>query len=189
VSVMSELNEWESFYVIVGSAAGALIGLQFVVMTLIAERPKPAAEAGAAFGTPTIVHFSIGLLLSAVLRAPWQAITVPAAVWGLIGFIGVVYTAIVARRMKTQPVYRPCFEDWLFHAALPLIAYALLVVSGFAAHAHARDALFGVGGATLLLLFSGIHNAWDAVVYHVFVKSPGTKPEPRREDAAETERR
>src|SRR5437868_4078712 len=117
---MSELTEWDSFYVIVGSAAGALIGLQFVVMTLIADRPKPAAEAGAAFGTPTIVHFSIALLLSAVLRAPWQAITAPAVLWGLIGFIGVIYTAIVARRMKKQPVYRPCFEDWLFHAALPL---------------------------------------------------------------------
>src|SRR5205814_4945487 len=107
---MSELTEWDSFYVIVGSATGALIGLQFVVMTLIAERPKPAAEAGAAFGSPTIVHFSIALLLSAVLRAPWQAITVPAAVWGLIGLVGVLYTAIVARRIKNQAVYRPCFE-------------------------------------------------------------------------------
>jgi len=77
----------------------------------------------------------------------------------------------------------------LFHAALPLVAYAVLVVSGLAAQAHARDALFGVGGATLLLLFSGIHNAWDAVVYHVFVKMPGTKPEPRREDTAERESR
>ncbi len=43
---MQELKHWESFYVIVGSAVGALIGLQFVVMTLIAERPPPrAAEA------------------------------------------------------------------------------------------------------------------------------------------------
>jgi hypothetical protein len=38
--VVSELDKWESFYVIVGSAAGALIGLQFVVMTLIAQRPR-----------------------------------------------------------------------------------------------------------------------------------------------------
>jgi len=38
---MSELAEWDSFYVIVGGAAGALIGLQFVVMTLIAEKPSP----------------------------------------------------------------------------------------------------------------------------------------------------
>ncbi len=46
---MSELTEWNSFYVIVGSSAGALIGLQFVVLALIAERPPlRAAEAGAA---------------------------------------------------------------------------------------------------------------------------------------------
>jgi hypothetical protein len=33
------MSGWENFYVIVGSSAGALIGLQFVVMTLIATRP------------------------------------------------------------------------------------------------------------------------------------------------------
>jgi hypothetical protein len=32
---MSELAKWDSFYAIVGSAADALIGLQFVVATLI----------------------------------------------------------------------------------------------------------------------------------------------------------
>ena len=36
---MTELAEWESFYIIVGPSAGALIGLQFVVLTLIGERP------------------------------------------------------------------------------------------------------------------------------------------------------
>jgi len=38
---MSAFSEWESFYVIVGSSAGALIGLQFVVLTLLADRPRP----------------------------------------------------------------------------------------------------------------------------------------------------
>jgi hypothetical protein len=37
---MPELAAWDSFYVIVGSAAGALIGLQFVVMTLIVDRRR-----------------------------------------------------------------------------------------------------------------------------------------------------
>src|SRR5690349_6266516 len=32
---MSELEEWDSFYVIVLSVPGALIGLQFVVVTLL----------------------------------------------------------------------------------------------------------------------------------------------------------
>jgi hypothetical protein len=52
-SDMAELAAWDSFYLIVGSAAGALIGLQFVVMTLVAATSQNAAEAGAAFATPT----------------------------------------------------------------------------------------------------------------------------------------
>jgi len=40
-----------------GRGGSDRIAVQFVVMTLIAERPAMrAAEAGAAFGTPTIVH-------------------------------------------------------------------------------------------------------------------------------------
>ena len=170
---MSELAAWDSFYVIVGSAAGALIGLQFVVLTLIATRPPmPAADAGAAFATPTIVHFSAALLLSALLRVPWPTMTLAAAPWWLVGLSGVAYTLIVARRMRAQTTYRPEFEDWLFHLLLPVTAYALLVLSAVAAPSRTREALFGVGAAALLLLFIGIHNAWDAVVYHVFV---GTK--------------
>jgi hypothetical protein len=175
---MSALAEWDSFYVIVGSAAGALIGLQFVVMTLIAERPPlRAAEAGAAFATPTIVHFGAALLLSALLRAPWHAVTSAAALWGLVGLSGAAYAVIVARRMRVQTTYRPEFEDWLFHVLLPLVAYAILALSAFAASSHTREALFGVGAAALLLLFIGIHNAWDAVAYHVLVNKPNAKTE------------
>ena len=165
---MPELDEWESFYLIVGGAAGALIGLQFVVMTLIADRPPVrAAESNAAFGTPTIVHFSAALFLSAVLRAPWQTVTSLAVLWGLAGLGGVTYGAVVARRMRKQSTYQPMLEDWLFHGWLPPTAYAVLAVSALAAPSHLREALFGVGGAVLLLLFIGIHNAWDAVAYLV----------------------
>ena len=182
---MQQLAVWDSFYVIVGAAAGALIGLQFVVVTLIAERPRlRAAEAGAAFATPTIVHFASALLLSALLRAPWQTITIAAALWGLMGFSGVAYVVIVARRLRKQTVYQPEFEDWLFHAALPLAAYAILALSPFAAPSHTREALFGVGAAALLLLFIGIHNAWDAVVYHVFVNTRATHGEPCRDETS-----
>jgi hypothetical protein len=90
---MPQLNEWDSFYVIVGGAAGALIGLQFVVMTLIAEKtPKGAMGAGAAFATPTIVHFSASLLL-ALMRAPWPSIVFAAGFWGLIDLRGLIYRA------------------------------------------------------------------------------------------------
>jgi hypothetical protein len=72
--------------------------------------------------------------------------------------------------MRTQSAYKPVFEDWLFHVLLPFAAYTALAVTAFAAGSHLHEALFAVGAAALLLLFVGIHNAWDAVTYHVFVK-------------------
>ena len=167
------LSGWENFYVIVGSSAGALIGLQFVVITLIAEIPTAADAAGAgAFATPTITHFTATLLLSALLSAPWKTVNSAAWAWGLLGLAGVIYELVVIRRMRTQSVYKPVLEDWMFHAWLPLAAYVTLAVSALCAPAHDREALFAVCGGALLLLFIGIHNAWDAVMWHVFVRKP-----------------
>jgi len=169
---MTALSVWENFYVIVGSSAGALIGLQFVVLTLIADRPniRAAAQAGHAFATPTIVHFGAVLLLAGILSAPWQEVAPVAFLWGLLGLTGIVYAAVVVRRMRRQVAYKPVFEDWLFHVLLPFVAYTTLAVSAFATRSHLHEALFGIGAAALLLLFVGIHNAWDAVTYHVFEK-------------------
>jgi hypothetical protein len=168
---MTALAGWENFYVIVGSSAGALIGLQFVVIALIAELPRTPgqAQAGHAFATPNIVHFGAVLFLAAALCAPWHSIGAAAVCWGVLGLVGVTYALIVARRLRAQTAYQPVFEDWLFHALLPFTAYATLAASAFVARAHPYAALFGVASAALLLLFIGIHNAWDAVTYHIFV--------------------
>jgi hypothetical protein len=169
---MTALNGWANFYVIVGSSAGALIGLQFVVMTLIAGRPTERGEAQAsdAFSTPCVVHFGIVLLLSAIGSAPWDGVGTIAVLWGLAGLGGIVYSAVVARRMRAQTAYRPVFEDWLFHVLLPCAAYAMLAASAFATRSYTRPALFLVGATALLLLFIGIHNAWDTVTHLVFVE-------------------
>ncbi len=171
---MTALSGWENFYVIVGSSAGALIGLQFVVMTLIANMPisRGLAPAGDTFTTPTVVHFGVVLLLSAAVSAPWGGIATVAVIWGLVGLIGGVYVVLVTRRLRLQTAYQAVFEDWLFHVLLPFTAYAMLALSACAAYSHPRSALFLAGAAALLLLFIGIHNAWDLVTYHVFVKRP-----------------
>lgn len=175
------MNGWENFYVIVGSSAGALIGLQFVVLTLISSRPITRGEAlaGDAFSTPSVVHFGVVLLLSAIITAPWNGIGFVAVLWGLVGFSGIAYSLLVARRMRVQTAYQPVFEDWLFHVLLPIGAYAILTISAFASRDHARIALFIAGAAALMLLFIGIHNAWDTVTHLVFVegrkRGPGRK--------------
>jgi hypothetical protein len=108
---MTALAGWENFYVIVGSAAGAPIGLQFVVVTLIADSPVVGVGEGVtAFATPTIVHFGVVLLLSAVASVPWHKIGTVSVVWGLVGLSGIVYAVIVSRRLRVQTIYQAKLE-------------------------------------------------------------------------------
>lgn len=160
------LAGWESFYVIVGSSAAALTGLQFVVVALINDAPmQPTEETIGAFSTPTIVHFVMALLTSAVLSAPWQVLWHVGAALATCGVGGLVYAVLVIRRSRRQQDYRPVLEDWIWHAILPAVAYAALAIAGALLAAHPTPALFWVGGVSLLLLFIGIHNAWDTVTY------------------------
>jgi hypothetical protein len=62
---MDPLSHWENFYVIVGSSAAALTGLQFVVIALVVDvRRRSSSREIDAFATPTIVHFCAVLLIS-----------------------------------------------------------------------------------------------------------------------------
>ena len=182
----SPLIAWESFYVIVGSSGAALTGLQFVVIALVANsRTRSTLQQIDAFGTPTIVHFCAVLLVSAILSAPWPTLSSIGAVLGVCGVAGVVYGVIVVLRARRQTGYRPVFEDWLWHAVLPLIAYALLLVSAVLLRSYPHRVLFVVAATALLLLFIGIHNAWDTVTYIAVQASQKPKPPkpPEPEDA------
>jgi len=162
------LSQWESFWVIVGSSAGGLTGLMFVVVALVRESSVPRSpDTINAFGTPNVIHFVAVLLLAAVLSAPWQRFKDPAHVVGATALAGVVYVFIVLLRMRRQSGYKPVLEDWVWHQILPMIAYVTLFVSAAGLSHDQPWALFSIGAASLLLLFVGIHNAWDTVAYVV----------------------
>jgi len=160
------LTEWEAFYVIVGSSAGALTGLMFVVITLAADSTLPrTSDTVNAFATPNVIHFVAVLLLSALLSAPWRRMQDPAHFVGATAIAGVIYVLVVARRMFRQKDYKPVLEDWAWHLVLPIIAYAALFI-GAAGLSHEQEwATFLIGGVNLLLICIGIHNAWDTVTY------------------------
>ena len=164
----SLLSHWESFYVIVGSSAGGLTGLMFVVIALVAESSlRRNTQSINAFGTPNVIHFLAVLFIAAILSAPWQRMKDPAHIIGLSALAGVVYVFVVLRRVLGQSGYKPVLEDWVWHLVLPLLAYAALFV-GAAGLSHDQPwALFLMGGVALLLLGIGIHNAWDTVTYIV----------------------
>ena len=171
------LLAWENFYIIVGSSAGALTGLQFVVMALVADSPA-RTDTGTidTFGTPTVVHFCAVLLVSSILSAPWPALSHASAAVGICGAAGVIYSLIVVRRARHVTAYKPELEDWIFHCVLPLVAYTTLLVSAVTLTFRHVPALFGVALFTLILLFVGIHNAWDTVTYVTVVMKQSPPP-------------
>jgi len=174
-ALLSPLATWQNFYVIVGTAAATLTGLMFVVITLIAQvrvRVSSPSDGIAVFTTPNVMHFGAALLVAAILSAPWQALWNAGLLLGLSGLGGVSYVIIVVRRARRQTTdYQPVLEDWLWYVVLPLVSYTALVVAALVLPGYPAPALFVIAAVTLLLLFIGIHNAWDVVTYVPFERS------------------
>jgi hypothetical protein len=167
------VSNWANFYVIVGSSGGALIGLQFVVMTLIARRQRTQAGALSAFGTPTVVHLTGALLVSAIMSAPWPSLVTLSACVGACGVGGLIYGAIVIHRARRQTDYEPVWQDWLWYHVLPCAVYGALAIAAVFLRMDTQIAFFAIAGVALGLLLIGIHNAWDTVTHIVVTQGNG----------------
>jgi hypothetical protein len=161
------LTPWSSFFVMTGSSAAALTGLMFVVITLVmgTERLRRAPNGISTFSTPTVVHFCAALLISAILTAPWKSLLPPGIVIGLAGLCGVVYLVRIMHRTTQLSSYVPDAEDWAWYNILPLAAYGVVLAAAIAFFTVPVQALFAFAGSVMLLIFIGIHNAWDIVTY------------------------
>jgi hypothetical protein len=163
----SLLAEWDNFYVITGSSAAGLTGLTFVVIALSAETKRPNMRGLRAYVTPTIVHFGAVLALSAFLSMPHQGVLSLSLGLGAAGATGLIYVAFIAKSIRRiASDYVPVREDWLWNAILPAIAYAALLGGAFLLWRQPALSMYGVGAASMLLMFIGIHNAWDVAVWN-----------------------
>lgn len=166
------LSDWQSFYVLVGSSAAALTGLTFIVITIAADNNDMAGSASArlsglrVFITPTAVHFGSALWLSALMSIPGLTAAALEVLLAATGFAGLVYCATLLRRMLGDlRDYTPFASDWIWNVVLPLAAYLALLATALMLPHRLATSLYAVGGVVLLLLFIGIHNAWDVVVW------------------------
>ncbi len=169
------LAPWQSFYVIVGSSAAALIGIQFVVIALVANMRKLITTAGSisAFATPTVVHLGGALVVSSLMSAPWPSLRGTSIALAMCGLGGLGYATIAIHLARRQTAYKPVWEDWICHAILPCSAYAALAVAALFLRTTTKAALFVIGAAALALLLIGIHNAWDTVTHVVVADTRG----------------
>ena len=175
-----ELAAWSSYYTIMGSSAASLTGLMFIVITLVAGQErvvKNMRDGVETFSSPTVVHFCAALLVSAILAAPWHSLSSPGILLGIAGVGGLVYGSRVLLRMARRTTYRPEFEDWLWYAITPLVAYIAIFASAVFLFIDPVPALIALAASTIALIFMGIRNAWDVVTF-IAVESSSEEKKP-----------
>lgn len=163
----SLVAEWDNFYVIVGSSAGGLTGLTFVVIALVADAERVNLKGLRTYISPTIVHFGAVLALAAYLSMPHQAVLSLSLGFGAAGVAGLSYVAFIGANLwRVSSAYIPVREDWIWNVMLPAIVYGIFLGSSFLIWRRPEPCMYGVAAALLLLMFTGIHNAWDIAVWN-----------------------
>jgi hypothetical protein len=157
------LEGWSDYYVMIGGAAAALIGLLFIVATLSADKDIDNPLRGySVYATPTVFHLGVVLLLSATAVAPH----LPPALVGFVaagsGIAGLIYTGWIIRQFAT-PDLPPGFvkaDLWLY-GILPAAVYLGLAIAAGLIVLQSQIAPFGLGLTVIVLLLIAINNAWD----------------------------
>jgi len=170
-------RDWENYYLLVGSAAGALIGLMFVVTTLTAGLDANRVSRGVkVYITPIVFHFSNVLIVSAISAVPQIPTAAVGVLVALCAAAGIVYSAATTVRLsRTGWEDPPDTSDKWFYGIVPTIAYLALAGAAFAVWLVSRIAAYAVGATVLVLLLIGIRNAWDLATS--IVQSPANRRE------------
>ena len=161
------LAPWANYYIMIGSAAAALTGLMFVVITIVtgAQRTQHSGDGISTYSTPIVVHFGSALLTAAILIAPWQGVRSPAFLTGMLGTVGIAYVARLMLQAKRLTAYTPDIEDWVWYSAVPLLAYGAILTGAVLLHDVSPKGPFVLASGAAMLIFIGIRNAWDIVTY------------------------
>jgi hypothetical protein len=111
-----------------------------------------------------LLHFGAAFFVSTVLSAPWPSLSYVAALLGILGVCGIVNGIRVVRQARRLETYSPEFDDWFWYTAVPFVSYAAILSAVFLPVIPA-PVMFAIGSAVVLLIFTGIRNAWDVVTY------------------------
>lgn len=160
------LAEWSDFYVIIGTSAGALTGLMFVVIALRSDAAsRGSLETIEAYATPTVVHFATVVFLSGLLTVPEHTELSLGLLLAAAGLAGLGYTGWVSLQAKRTPDYSDYISDWVWRSLVPASGYAAALVAAVLVPLDSDAALYVVAGTALVFLFDGIHNAWDSAIW------------------------
>jgi hypothetical protein len=154
------LDGWHEFYILLGTAAAALVALLFVAVSIGAGfLSRESAGATRTFMSPVIFHYASGLFLSLIALIPTHTAISLAAAIGVVAAVGLLYSVMILIRVLRDPVGDTA--DALAYGACPLVAYAGALAAAWLLLAHADASANVLATALLVLLLVNIRNAWD----------------------------
>lgn len=160
-------EDWGEFYLLTGSAAAVLIGLLFVVVTLMQDRPRSTVLSGAKlYMGPVVLHVSFVLVLSAAALVPGITPRALAVIAGAVAIAGLIrggfVTAGIARIRIGDDA--PHWSDAWCYGVIPTFFYLLLAIVAAGFWGDAAWAVEALAVMIALLLIS-IRNEWDLVIW------------------------
>ena len=158
---MNELERWANFYLLTAEAAGALIGLLFVVITLAAERMLADTAKIRIYLTPTVIYFVSVLGLAALLTFPNHTRLTATLSICLVAVVGLVYSGSFFIGRDAKKSY---YKQQDPHAGFPFAAYGLLVLGGGLTLHDPQHGLTLMAAGMLSLLAVAIRNSWTIAI-------------------------
>jgi modulator of FtsH protease len=161
-----QVEAWHDFYVMVGGGSAALTGLLFVIVSLgphvVAGREKEGVRA---FISPVAAHFTFVLVISALMLAPEVPLPILGGALVAGGLGGTAFTVWSGAHRRWRASGQLPFLDWIWFVSLPHACFAMMIVSGAALAMGQDEGLYGIAFTLILLVVTGIRNAWDLVLW------------------------
>ena len=159
---------WSEFYLMAGGAAAVLIGLIFVVISLMQDRTRSTVLVGSKlYMGPIVLSVSFVLVVSAAALTPgisreaFAAVSAAVALWGLMRAM----MSIIGISRLSGIEDPPHWTDVWFYGVIPAVLYvALLFVAGAFWKRLPWDH-FGVAAVVTGLLIVAIRNEWDLITW------------------------
>ena len=175
---------WSNYYVLLGTSAGALIGVMALVATLTAASgdPSRALRGQRLFLTPIVFHLAEVLTLSAVVLAVHVDTRLQLGLMGGLALYGLGFSIVISVQIAAPSTQTSHWSDFWCYGAAPAIAGLLLCAALMWAWLGLRDAAPLVALGMLVLLLTAIRNAWDLVTW-LAPRRPNTAPSAKESDS------
>jgi hypothetical protein len=161
---MPMLDGWHEFYILLGTAAAALVALLFVAASIGAGYLSTARGSPThTYTSPIVFHYTYVLFLSLAALIPINTDWSLAGIIGVSAAIALGYSCYIFVRVLRGSAVD--LDDRLSYGASPLVAYAAALAASIFIFMRSDVGPPLLAGALILLLLINIRNAWDLTLF------------------------